>query len=195
MDAAPDPARDARGKLSALLLLWPFARPYGRLIALTFSAALLATLAQLAVPLVTAAVVDGPIADGDRAGLIPLLALALLFGVAEAALFFLRRWAMNKSCLRIERDLRDTLYQRLQRLPVAFHDRWASGQLLSRATTDVSTVRRFVGFAAVFLVVNLITCVVVLTLLLTTVPLSGLALHWERRYNIQSRAVARRSPR
>jgi ATP-binding cassette subfamily B protein len=201
MDAAPDPAPDDRGKLSALLRLWPFARPYGRLIALTFSAALLATLAQLAVPLVTAAVVDGPIADGDRAGLIPLLALALLFGVAEAALFFLRRWAMNKSCLRIERDLRDTLYQRLQRLPVAFHDRWASGQLLSRATTDVSTVRRFVGFAAVFLVVNLITCVVVLTLLLitywplglavllTTVPLSGLALHWERRYNIQSRAV------
>jgi ATP-binding cassette subfamily B protein len=168
---------------------------------LTFSAALLATLAQLAVPLLTEAVVDGPIADGDRRGLVPLLGLALLFGVAEASLFFLRRWAMNRSCLRIERDLRDTLYQRLQRLPVAFHDRWASGQLLSRATTDVSTVRRFVGFAAVFLAVNLITCVVVLTLLLvtywplglavllTTVPLSALALRWERRYNIQSRLV------
>jgi ATP-binding cassette subfamily B protein len=187
--------------MSALLRLWPFARPYRGLMAVTFSAALLATLAQLAVPLVTAAVVDGPIADGDRAGLIPLLALALVFGVAEAALFFLRRWAMNRSCLRIERDLRDTLYQRLQRLPVAFHDRWASGQLLSRATTDVSTVRRFVGFAAVFLAVNLITCVVVLILLLvtywplglavllTTVPLSALALRWERRYNIQSRLV------
>jgi ATP-binding cassette subfamily B protein len=169
--------------------------------ALTFSAALLATLAQLAVPLLTAAVVDGPIADGDRSGLIPLLGLALVFGVAEAGLFFLRRWAMNKSCLRIERDLRDTVYQRLQRLPVAFHDRWASGQLLSRATTDLSTVRRFVGFAAVFLVVNLVTCVVVLTLLLvtywplglavllTTVPLSALALRWERRYNVQSRKV------
>jgi ATP-binding cassette subfamily B protein len=201
MTTAPlTPPKD-RGKLSALLRLWPFARPYRRLMALTFSAALLATLAQLAVPLVTAAVVDGPIADGDRAALVPLLALALLFGVAEAGLFFLRRWAMNKSCLRIERDLRDTLYQRLQRLPVSFHDRWASGQLLSRATTDVSTVRRFVGFAAVFLVVNLITCVVVVTLLLvtywplgltvllTTVPLSALALHWERRYNIQSRLV------
>jgi ATP-binding cassette subfamily B protein len=201
MTTVPHPASDDRGRLSALLRLWPFARPYRGLMALTFSAALLATLAQLAVPLLTAAVVDGPIADGDRAGLIPLLALALVFGVAEAGLFFLRRWAMNRSCLRIERDLRDTLYQRLQRLPVAFHDRWASGQLLSRATTDVSTVRRFVGFAAVFLAVNLITCVVVLTLLLvtywplglavllTTVPLSALALRWERRYNIQSRLV------
>jgi ATP-binding cassette subfamily B protein len=202
METTPHTAApDHRGRLSALLRLWPFARPYRGLIVLTFSAALLATLAQLAVPLLTAAVVDGPIADGDRAGLVPLLALALVFGVAEAALFFLRRWAMNRSCLRIERDLRDTVYQRLQRLPVAFHDRWASGQLLSRATTDVSTVRRFVGFAAVFLAVNLITCVVVLTLLLvtywplglavllTTVPLSALALRWERRYNVQSRLV------
>src|SRR5215218_3752502 len=199
--APPTAPTDGRGRLSALLRLLPFARPYRRLVALTFTAALLATLAQLAVPLLTAAVVDGPIADGDRAGLIPLLALALVFGVAEAALFFLRRWAMNRSCLRIERDLRDALYQRLQRLPVSFHDRWASGQLLSRATTDVSTVRRFVGFAAVFLAVNLITCVVVVTLLLltywplglavllTTLPLSVLALRWERRYNLQSRLV------
>src|SRR4051812_33500148 len=202
MTTAPDTApTDDRGRLSALLRLVPFARPYRRLVALTFTAALLATLAQLAVPLITAAVVDGPIADGDRAGLIPLLALALVFGVAEAALFFLRRWAMNRSCLRIERDLRDAIYSRLQRLPVAFHDQWASGQLLSRATTDVASVRRFVGFAAVFLVVNLITCVVVLTLLLitywplglavglTTIPLSVLAMRWERRYNIQSRRV------
>src|SRR4051812_39072542 len=145
------------------------------MIALTFGGALVATLAQLAVPLITAAVVDGPIAEHDRAGLIPLIGLALVFGIAEAALFFLRRWAMNKSCLQIERDLRDTLYARLQRLPVAFHDRWASGQLLSRATTDVSTVRRFVGFGAVFLAVNLVTCVVVLALLLVRYWPLGLA--------------------
>jgi ATP-binding cassette, subfamily B, bacterial len=198
-DATASP--DDRGKLSALLRLMPFARPYRGLLAVTFLAALLATLAQLAVPLLTAAVVDGPIASGDRAGLLPLVGLALLFGIAEAALFFLRRWAMNHSCLRIERDLRDTLYRRLQRLPVAFHDRWSSGQLLSRATSDVATVRRFVGFVAVFLTVNLITCVVVLVLLLvtywplglavllTTIPLSVLGLRWERRYNVQARLV------
>jgi ATP-binding cassette subfamily B protein len=201
MDTAPHAPPPVRGRLSALLRLWPFARPYRGLVVLTFLAALLATLAQLAVPLLTAAVVDGPIAAGDRGALIPLLGLALLFGVAEAALFFLRRWAMNRSSLRIERDLRDALYQRLQRLPVAFHDRWGSGQLLSRATTDVSTIRRFVGFAAVFLAVNLITCVVVfvlllvtywplgLAVLLTTVPLTFLGLRWEKRYNLQSRRV------
>ena len=142
----PHPPPAERGRLSALLRLWPYARPYRWLLALTFGAALLATLTQLAIPLIIEAVVDGPLADGDRAGLVPLVALALVFGVAEAALFFLRRWAMNHSSLRLERDLRDALYQRLQRLPVAFHDRWASGQLLSRATSDMSTVRRFVGF-------------------------------------------------
>src|SRR3954467_14777658 len=190
-----------RGRLAALRRLLPFARPYRGLILLTFGSALVATLAQLTVPLVTAAVVDGPLAHGTRDGLWPLVALALVFGVAEGALFFLRRWSMGKSCLRIERDLRQALYVRLQRLPVAFHDRWASGQLLSRATSDMSTIRRFVGFGAVFLAVNLITCGVVLLLLLitywplglvvllTTVPLTVVALRWEKRYNVQSRRV------
>jgi ATP-binding cassette subfamily B protein len=202
MDDAPHTEQPMeRGRLSSLARLWPYAVPYRGLIALTFTGALLATLAQLAIPLVTQAVVDGPLASGDRGALWPLLGLALGFGVAEAALFFLRRWSMGKSSLRLERDLRDALYQRLQRLPVAFHDRWASGQLLSRATTDLSTIRRFVGFGAVFLVVNLITCVVVFVLLillywplgvvvtLTTVPLTGLALTWERRYKREARAV------
>ena len=198
---AEDAADDGRGRLSALRRLLPFARPYRGLIALTFTGALLATLAQLAVPLITRRVVDGPIADGDRGALVPLLALALVFGIAEAALFFLRRWAMGNSSLKIERDLRDTLYQRLQRLPVGFHEGWSSGQLLSRATSDVATVRRFIGFGAVFLVVNLITCVVVGTLLVvtywplgvavlvTSVPLIAFGLGFEKRYNAQSRAV------
>ena len=202
MDTAPPhPPVAERGRLSALLRLWPYARPYRWWIALTLVAALFATLAQLAVPLIIEAVVDGPLADGDRAGLLPYVLLALVFGIAEAALFFVRRWAMNHSSLRLERDLRDTLYQRLQRLPVSFHDRWASGQLLSRATSDMSTIRRFVGFGGVFLAVNLITCVVVLTLLLvtywplglavllTTVPLTVVGLRWEKRYNAESRLV------
>jgi ATP-binding cassette, subfamily B, bacterial len=201
MTQPPDTQDPTRGRLSSLRLLWPYARPYRGLLALTFTGALLATLTQLTVPLITRAIVDGPLASGDRAALWPLLALALVFGIAEAALLFLRRWAMGESSLRLERDLRDALYQRLQRLPVAFHDRWASGQLLSRATTDMSSIRRFVGFVAVFLVVNLVTCGVVLVLLLflywplgvvvllTTVPLTWVALSWENRYKREARAV------
>ncbi|MQA32711.1 ABC transporter ATP-binding protein [Modestobacter roseus] len=201
MTETPAPAETDRGRLTALTRLWPFARPYRRLIALTFTAALLASLAQLAVPLLVPPIVEGPIADGDRGALLPLLGLALLFGLAEAALFFLRRWAMNVSSLQIERDLRDALYQRLQRLPVAFHEGWSSGQLLSRATSDVATIRRFVGFGAVFLLVNLITCIVVgallvaihwplgLAVLATSAPLVVFGARWEKRYNTESRLV------
>src|SRR4051795_7299754 len=200
-DSTPTGPSPERGRLSALRRLLPFARPYRGLIALTFGAALVATLAQLTVPLVTEAVVDGPLARGDRDGLWPLLALALGFGVAEAFLFFVRRWSMSRSSLQLGRDRGQALSQRRQRLPVAFHDRWASGQLLSRATSDMSTIRRFVGFGAVFLAVNLITCGVVLVLLLitywplglvvllTTVPLTVVGLRWEKRYNVQSRRV------
>ena len=139
-----------------------------RAVALTFTGALLATLAQLVVPLVTQAVVDGPIAPPvTGAGLVPLFALALVFGIAEAALFFLRRWAMGISSLQSSATCATPSTSGCSgcRSPSTS---WSSGQLLSRATTDVSTVRRFVGFGAVFLVVNLITCAVVRVLLLVT---------------------------
>ena len=117
----------------------------------------------------------------------------------EAVLFGLRRRAMNVSALAIETDLRRDFYQHLQRLPVSFHDRWPSGQLLSRVTSDLSTLRRFVGFMAVFFVANLAVIVVVLVLLVRLQPVLGLAVcvvmlplafvtrHYERRYNLQAR--------
>ena len=79
----------------------------------------------------------------------------------EAVAVLVRRWVMTRSALGLETDLRRDLYEHLQRLPVAFHDRWQTGQLLSRATGDLSTIRRFVGFGLVFLIVNAVTCVVV----------------------------------
>jgi ATP-binding cassette, subfamily B, bacterial len=126
-----------------------------------------AMLAQSLVPLVIGKVIDGPITEGDTAGIWPLAGLALLLGIAEAVLFFARRYAMARAALGIETDIRRDLFAHLQRLPVAFHDRWPSGQLLSRATTDLSTVRRFIGFGVVFLIANSITTVVVLALLMT----------------------------
>jgi ATP-binding cassette subfamily B protein len=103
-----------------------------------------------------------------------LAGVALLFGIAEAVLFFARRYAMASAALGLETDVRQELFGHLQRLPVAFHDRWPSGQLLSRATTDLSTIRRFVGFGFVFLIANSITTIVVVILLLHLQPALGL---------------------
>jgi ATP-binding cassette, subfamily B, bacterial len=162
------------GAIETLLRLRRWTRPHRRTIAFMIVTACGAMLAQALVPLVAGRIVDGPIAHHDTAGIWPLAGVALLFGIAEAVLFFARRYAMASAALGLETDARQELFGHLQRLPVAFHDRWPSGQLLSRATTDLSTIRRFVGFGFVFLIANSITAIVVVILLLHLQPALGL---------------------
>jgi ATP-binding cassette subfamily B protein len=140
-----------------------------------------ATAAGIAVPLIVRRVVDGPVRHGDPAGLLALGALALALGVIEAVLIFIRRWAQSASALGMEAALRRDLYAHLQRLPVAFHDRWQSGQLLSRATGDLSVIRRFLNFGVIFLIVNIATYLTVVALLLR--------LHWPLGLLVAASAV------
>ncbi len=157
------------GRWSSLHSLWRirvYVRPYtGQMVLMTVAAAL-AVGVSIMVPLIIRSVVDGPIADGDRAGLVPLGLLALFLGVLEALLIFIRRWVQSYAALGVETAVRNDLYAHLQGLSVSFHDRWQVGQLLSRATTDLSIIRRFLSFGLVFLVVNVATFVVVVALLI-----------------------------
>src|SRR3954465_10972450 len=139
-----------------------------------FVAAFLGVAASTVVPLVIEAVVNGPIADGDRKALVPLFLAALGLGIAEVALIFARRYVQSIAVLKVETDIRDELYAHLQRLAVAFHDQWQTGQLLSRATSDLSSIRRFLGFGAIFLVVNIVQYAVVMCLLIGTYAPLGL---------------------
>ncbi|MDT4905342.1 MAG: ATP-binding cassette, subfamily bacterial, partial [Pseudonocardiales bacterium] len=155
-----------QGTLATVFRLRKWAKPHRGAIGFMLAAATGAMLAQALVPLVVGRAVDGPIRHHDSAGLWALSGLALLFGIAEAGLFFARRRAMALAALGVETDLRRDLFAHLQRLPVSFHDRWPSGQLLSRLTTDLSTLRRFIGLAAVFIIADTLTIVVVLVLLI-----------------------------
>ena len=147
-----------------------YVRPYlGQMLLMTGAAAL-AVGASIVIPLVTRSVVDGPIAEGDRSGLIPLGLLALGLGVLEAGLVFIRRWVQSYAALGMETAVRDDLYAHLQLLPVAFHDKWQTGQLLSRATSDLSTIRRFLSFGLVYLVINIATFITVVALLVHIYP-------------------------
>ncbi|MFD0972165.1 ABC transporter ATP-binding protein [Plantactinospora endophytica] len=137
-------------------------------------AAFAATGAGIAVPLVVQRAVDGPIAHRDSGGLLRLGGLALVLGLAEAGLIFIRRWAQSSSAVGMEATIRDDIYAHLQRLHIGFHDRWQSGQLLSRVTSDLSVIRRFLSFGLLFLVVNVTTYVAVVTLLITLHPGLGL---------------------
>ncbi|HTJ77096.1 MAG TPA: ABC transporter ATP-binding protein [Acidimicrobiales bacterium] len=149
----------------ALWRVRPYLRPYAAQLATMVVASLSGIGAALAVPLAIRRIVDGPIARGDRGAVLPLTLLVLALGLAETFLSFLRRWVQAGAANGFERALRNELYAHLQRLPVSFHDRWQSGQLLSRAMADLSVIRRFVGFGLVFLVVNSITFVFVIGLL------------------------------
>lgn len=154
----------------ALRRLRPYVRPHRKQLAVMMTAALVGLVVGALVPLVAKAVVDGPVAHHRRAGVFALASLALLFGLIESAMACLRRFVLTNASLGLETTLRDVLYAHLQRLPVAFHDQWQSGQLLSRATSDIAAVRRFVGFGLVFLVVNSATCAVVVALLVRLSP-------------------------
>lgn len=176
MTAFADDAERPTGSSAwrSLLRLRGWARPHRRAIVVMVVAASGAMLAQSVVPLVIGRVVDGPIRHRDTGAIWPLAGLALALGVAEAVLFFARRYAMATAALGVETDLRRDLFAHVQRLPVSFHDRWPSGQLLSRLTTDLSTIRRFVGFGVVFLIANSTAALVILVLLVHLHPWLGL---------------------
>ncbi|MFF3616245.1 ABC transporter ATP-binding protein [Streptomyces sp. NPDC002580] len=190
-----------RSTVRSLLRLWPYVRPVrARLFCAAF-VAVVASCMALVFPLILKWMVDGPVAAHDPAGVRLGALYLLLLGVAEACLFGLRRWLVARPLAGVEAAMRADLYRHLQRLPIAFHDRWASGQLLSRATTDLMLVRMFLAFPLTFLLVNSVTILagiaimlaqewtLGLVLLAPAVPVMVVCWLFERRYS----EVARRA--
>jgi ATP-binding cassette, subfamily B, bacterial len=167
-----------------------------------FLACVMATIASclgLAMPLVLKWLVDGPLTRGDVSGILLGGLLLVLLGAAEAGIFGVRRWLTARPLAAVEASMREALYRRTQRLPIAFHDRWSSGQLLSRGIADLGMVRGFLSNAFPFLVVNVVTfvagCVILLqlqwmlglVLLVPAVPLIVLSLWFQTRHVLASR--------
>ncbi|MEU5200054.1 ABC transporter ATP-binding protein [Streptomyces scabiei] len=156
---APEKA-EGRSAVRTLLRLWPYVRPVRARLSVAALVAIVASCVGLVIPLVLKWMVDGPVADRDPAGVWLGALYLLLLGLAEALLFGLRRWLVARPLAGVEASMRADLYRHLQRLPVSFHDRWASGQLLSRGTTDLMLLRMFLAFPLTFLLVNAVTIVV-----------------------------------
>jgi ATP-binding cassette subfamily B protein len=154
--------------------IFPFAKSALPRIILGMVAALLAALVALAIPQVLGGLVDGPLSSGDTAQVWPAVLVVLALGVGEAVFIALRRWLVLTPGTRIEAKMRNALYARLQDLPVNFHDRWPSGQLLSRAISDLNLIRRWLSFGLVLLVVNVLTIIVGFGILISWSWLLGL---------------------
>ena len=184
---------------SDLWRMLPYLLPYrGRWIAMIVIA-LASLAATISIPLMTKAVIDGPVRHQDEQGLWLLGAAAVGIGITEAVLWFIRRWLAARATMGVEADIRNQLYARLQILPMSFHGRWQSGQLLSRIMNDLSTIRRFMSFGLIFLMLNVLQITVVTAILLamywplgvvvliSIVPITLTVLHFQQEYTRLSR--------
>lgn len=196
--AVAPPPRRIRAS-SDILRLLPYLKPYRVRWAVMVLAAFVSLGATVSIPLITKAVIDGPIRHQDERGLWILGSAATAVGVSEAVLWFIRRWLVARATMGVEADIRKDLYARLQVLPMNFHGRWQSGQLLSRVMNDLGTIRQFLSFGLLFLMLNFVQIVVVTSILLamywplgivvvlSIAPITATVLHFERQFTQLSR--------
>ena len=185
--------------VAALWRLRPYLRPYRFQLITMIVVSLASASSQIVIPLLVKVVIDGPITHHQRGALLPLGAAAIALGAAIAGMNLIRRWIQGNAVAGMEKTIRDDLYEHLQRLEPAFHDGWQSGQLLSRATTDLSSIRKFAGFGTVFLITSVFTFVAVTVLLVRMnwwlglmtgcmfIPVLAFCTKFERRYKVLSR--------
>jgi ATP-binding cassette subfamily B protein len=184
--------------------LWrarPYLRPFRVHMAVVVVSSIVSSAGMVVVPLIVKEVIDGPVAEGDRDGILRWAVLVALIALVEVFLAFTRRILLTYIATGIETSVRDDLYAQLQRLDVGFHDRWQSGQLLSRAMTDLSIMRRFIGFGAVFFVLILVQVAVIFGVLISmhvplalltfaaTIPVLVLCHRFEQRYMVVVRQI------
>ena len=188
-----------RGTIRTLLRIFPYAKAALPRIILGIIAALAAHLLALQIPQFLRNIVDSIATAKGTEALVPAVIWVLVLGVLEAIMVLARRWLVLTPGTHVEANLRRTLYAKLQKLPVAFHDKWPSGQLLSRGTSDLSLIRRWLSFGVVLLLANGITIIIGLGMLysyswilgtiylLIVAPLWIIGFCFEKNYHITAR--------
>ncbi|MDP8938555.1 MAG: ABC transporter ATP-binding protein/permease, partial [Actinomycetota bacterium] len=146
--------------------LWPFVAAYRRDAVIAFGAAVAGLTAAALTPLVQKVVIDDVIL-ARRRPLAPWLALLVAAGGFRFAVAHVRRLVGGRVALGVQFDLRNAIFERLQRLDFARHDEFHTGQLVSRASSDVGLVQGLLAFLPLFSgnVVLLVLSVVVMTVL------------------------------
>lgn len=184
---------------SSLRRVYPFVQGALPLLFVGIFVSLAAVATALTIPFALRWLVDNPLSTGDVAQIVPGVAVIFGLGMAEVIFIYLRRWITLAPGVHLEGKMRNAIYVHLQKLPVSFHDKWQSGQLLSRAMGDISTVRRWISFALVQLVTSTIMLVAGFTLLfafnavlgaiflICSLPLIIISLRFQRTFTTLAR--------
>ncbi len=188
-----------QGTVATLLRIFPYAKRALPRITLGMFAALGGHMLALSIPQVLRDLINGLETIGTVEALLPLVFVVLGLGILEAVMVLLRRWLVLTPGTFVEAGMRAKLYAKLQDLPVAFHDKWPSGQLLSRATGDLSLIRRWLSFGLVLLVANGITLIVGFVILIgfnlvlgiiyfaISIPIWIIGFNFEKKYHTTAR--------
>ncbi len=133
-----------------------FLRPYKRGAVWSFVLAFGALIGTVLIPYLTGLAINSVRAH-DKSRLLLLAGAILAAGMARLVFSVLRRLIAGQVSLNVEVDLRNALYGQLQRLELSFFDRQQTGQLMSRATVDLQSVRFFLGYGLIFIAQSLVT--------------------------------------
>jgi ABC-type multidrug transport system fused ATPase/permease subunit len=174
--------------------LLSFLRPYRRGVIGSLVLAWAAMGITVLIPWLIGAAVDA-ITAGERDDLLPLAAAVVGAGILRLILTVTRRVIAGKVSLAVEFDLRSSIYRHLQALELGFFDGQQTGQLMSRATVDLQSIRFFLGYGLIFLTQNFLTITlagIVMIIVQPTLALLALApvpiVVWTAsRYNRRSR--------
>ena len=180
-----------KGLLATLARLIPYAGNTIPRLMLGVVVGIAAHMFALALPQVLRDLVNGLEQNLNLEFLLGSVGLFLLFGASEAVLVLLRRWLVLEPGTQVEARMRNHLYEKLQKLPISFHDQWPSGQLLSRSVQDLGLLRRWISFGFVLLIANVVMIAVGLGILFNTHWMLGTILlvsslpFWIRGFNYQ----------
>ena len=144
--------------MASLWRLFGFLRPYRRAAWGSLVFAWLAMGVTVLIPLLIGNAVDAITgSEIDKGALWPLALAILGAGVLRLGLTVVRRIIAGRVSVAVEFDLRERMYAQLQRLELGFFDTQQTGQLMSRATVDLQSIRFFLGYGLIFLTQNALT--------------------------------------
>lgn len=145
-----------------------FLRPYGWLFAGALLSLLISTATGLIIPQLTRRLVDVGIGSGNMP-LVLSMALGMVGLALAGSLFSFLQGALSARVANgFAYDLRNLLYEKIQSLSFSYHDRAQTGQLMTRATSDVDLVQGFIGHGLLMIIGAVTMMLGSLTLLFVT---------------------------
>lgn len=156
--------------MRSLLRLRRFIRPYWSQVLLALAALVLMTAISLTIPLIIREVIDEGLVNQDAQLLVTAALILLAIGIARAGLLFWQRYLTERIAAQVGYDLRNRMYDHIQRLSFTYHDHAETGQLISRTIEDVRSIERFTGNGIVDLIHLLLLSFGIVTLLYSANP-------------------------